>query len=290
MFCTYCGKQIDDDSIFCRFCGKTLSSRTTSNDNNQAEAMVVKKIVLPNNRDSEEDDSAEPEYDYSSLLEDDSPVYNFVMHFIGPAEPQDCDFSIVKNADEDDDWGEDEEIDEQETTASTVEKTFEYELDEGVYTIYVNSYTREVKIENGKIIDFTFDCSGFFNQIYIKDRSEGADNRNTTSRNADVAKSTVKSNKPGTILFTLHMIGPSKPAQFKYSIVRLNKKQVIDKGSTYAVSTDNKLTYNLTPGMYEVKIDRYTRVVNVGEANDVDFIFDCSHHFNSIQIIGDIKG
>lgn len=290
MFCTYCGKQIDDDSIFCRFCGKTLSNRAASSNDNQTEAMVVKKIVLSNSVDPEEDDSDEPEYDYASLLQDDSPDYNFVMHFVGPAEPRDCDFSIVKNADEDDDWDEDDEIDSQETTASTVEKTFEYDLEEGVYTIYVNSYTREVKIKNGKIIDFTFDCSGFFNQIYIKDRLEEADNSKNTSRNVTTKKSSVKSNKAGTILFTLHMIGPSKPAQFKYSIVRLNKKQVIDKGTTYAVSTDNKLTYNLTPGMYEVKIDRYTRVVNVGEANDVDFIFDCSHHFNSIQIIGDIKG
>lgn len=289
MFCTYCGKQIDDDSIFCRFCGKTLSSRTTSNDNNQAEAMVVKKIVLPNNRVSEEVDSDEPEYDYSSLFEDDSPTYNFVMHFIGPAEPRDCDFSIVKNADEDDEWGEDEEIDEQETTASTVEKTFEYELDEGVYTIYVNSYTREVKIENGKIIDFTFDCSGFFNQIYINDRSEKTDNIKTSHRDS-INKKNINNNKQGTIVFTLHMIGPAKPVKFKYSISRLSDYKVIDNGATYAVSTDNKLTYNLTPGKYQVKIDRYTRNVNVGEANNVDFIFDCSHHYNSIQIIGDIKG
>ena len=87
------------------------------------------------------------------------------------------------------------------------------------------------------------------------------------------------------------MIGPSKPAKFNYQIVRLNfLKQIIDQGTTYALSNDNKLTYNLTPGKYEVKIDRYTRVVNVGSANNVDFIFDCSHHFNSIQIIGDIKG
>ena len=95
---------------------------------------------------------------------------------------------------------------------------------------------------------------------------------------------------PGTIQFTLHMIGPAKPVSFKYHIVRLSNIQTIDQGTAYAVSTDNKLTYRLTPGKYEVKIDRYTRIVNVGEANDVEFIFDCSHHFNSIQIIGDIKG
>lgn len=280
MFCTYCGKQIDEDSVFCRYCGKTLINGSI-----QTNDSPVKKIVLSNN--VKEDDSDDIEYENvpAYLLFDDSPSYNFVMHFKGPSEPRDCEFTIVKNA-EDEDLEDEEEIDSQETTASTVEKTFEYELEEGVYTIYVNSYTREVRIKNGQIVDFTFDCSGFFNQIYIKDRSENEQN----TQSASSSNKTVQKSTPDKILFTLHMIGPSKPVKFKYSIVGHNKHQVIDQGTTYAVSTDNKLTYRLDPGKYEVKIDRYTRVVNVGEANDVEFIFDCSHHFNSIQIIGDIKG
>lgn len=281
MFCTYCGKQIADDSRFCCFCGKTLISSSVLNGNPQANAMPVAKVVA---NKIKLDSSV---YDYR-----DEPVYNFVMHFIGPAEPRDCEFSIVKNADEGKFWDSDEDIDEEETTASTVEKTFEYELDEGVYTIYVNQYSREVKIKPGKIVDFTFDCSGFVNHIYIDERAEGTEySRNTAASSPKKTAAPVKSNKPSTVLFTLHMIGPSKPAKFDYQILRLNIiRQVIDSGTTYALSTDNKLTYNLTPGKYEVNIDRYTRIVNVGEANNVDFIFDCSHHFNSIQIIGDIKG
>lgn len=291
MFCTYCGKQISNDSRFCCFCGKTLISSSASNSNIQNDVMPEMKVILANNT-SEYGEESRGIYSasYASFF-DDEPAYNFVMHFVGPPEPKDCEFSIFKNADEDEDVDE-EEIDSQETTASTVEKTFEYDLEDGIYTIYVNSYTREVKIQNGKIIDFTFDCSGFFNQIYINDRPDKTENNKmcvSSSPNGVVTNSTVQSNKPSTIRFTLHMIGPTKPVQFKYQILRVNKKQIIDKGSTYAVSTDNKLTYKLTPGKYEVKIDRYTRIVNVGEANDVDFIFDCSHHFNSIQIIGDIK-
>ena len=292
MYCTFCGKQIADDSRFCCFCGKTLISNSVSNSNTQTSAMPVKNISVSNNATKAEKYFGFASSNYDSAVK---PAKNFVMHFIGPSEPRDCEFSIVRNADEDEGWFDDEEeIDEKELTASRVEKSFEYCLEEGVYTIYVNSYSREVKIQKGKIVDFTFDCSGFVNHIYINDRQEGTEfniNNVIPSRSEKVAPTPVKSNKPDTILFTLHMIGPSKPAKFNYQIVRLNfLKQIIDSGTTYALSTDNKLTYNLTPGKYEVKIDRYTRVVNVGSANDVDFIFDCSHHFNSIQIIGDIKG
>ena len=289
MFCTYCGKQIADDSRFCCFCGKTLVSSSVSDSSIQSNAMSVAKIVIPNNAPDGVNEIGVATLDFVS---DDEPFYNFIMHFIGPSEPRDCEFSIVKNADGKKFWDSDEEIDEEETTASTVEKTFEYELDEGVYTIYVNQYSREVQIKPKKIVDFTFDCSGFVNHIYIDERAKGTEySRNNANSSHKETAAPVKSNKPSTILFTLHMIGPSKPAKFNYQIVRLNFiKQIIDQGTTYALSSDNKLTFNLTPGKYEVKIDRYTRVVNVGAANDVDFIFDCSHHFNSIQIIGDIKG
>lgn len=292
MYCTFCGKQIADDSRFCCFCGKTLISNSVSNSNTQTSAMPVKNISVSNNATKAEKYFGFASSNYDSAVK---PAKNFVMHFIGPSEPRDCDFSIVKNPDKSEGWFADEdEIDEQETTASTVEKTFDYALEEGSYTIYVNSYSREVRIKKGIIVDFTFDCSGFVNHIYINERKEGTEyniKNVIPSRNEKATPTPAKSNKPDTILFTLHMIGPSKPAKFNYQIVRLNfLKQIIDQGTTYALSNDNKLTYNLTPGKYEVKIDRYTRVVNVGSANNVDFIFDCSHHFNSIQIIGDIKG
>jgi hypothetical protein len=106
--------------------------------------------------------------------------------------------------------------------------------------------------------------------------------RKTTTKTAAKKKTSDKT------LFTLHLIGPSKPVQIKYHISSFNL-QIIDKGTTYALSTDNKLTYRLNPGKYEVRINRYSRIVNVGSASDVDFIFDCSHRTSSIQIIGDLR-
>ena len=46
----------------------------------------------------------------------------------------------------------------------------------------------------------------------------------------------------------------------------------------------------MTLGKYVIKINRYSRVLNVGLANNVDFVFDSIRRNSSNQIIGDIKG
>ena len=43
MFCKYCGKKIDDDSIYCMFCGKKLKKNNTREEDSIKQSKGVKQ-------------------------------------------------------------------------------------------------------------------------------------------------------------------------------------------------------------------------------------------------------
>ena len=50
MFCTSCGKQIDNDSSFCSFCGAKVTSSATTNDSttsNNAQTLESTNTDMP---------------------------------------------------------------------------------------------------------------------------------------------------------------------------------------------------------------------------------------------------
>ncbi|MBE6132974.1 MAG: zinc ribbon domain-containing protein [Erysipelotrichaceae bacterium] len=57
MYCRFCGRQIEDDSSFCTYCGKNLSTSTT-NDNANKNVNNQNETVVENEETSEEKTSA----------------------------------------------------------------------------------------------------------------------------------------------------------------------------------------------------------------------------------------
>ena len=57
MYCRFCGRQIEDDSSFCTYCGKNLSTSTT-NDNANKNVNNQNETVVENEETSEEKSSA----------------------------------------------------------------------------------------------------------------------------------------------------------------------------------------------------------------------------------------
>ena len=57
MYCRFCGRQIEDDSSFCTYCGKNLSTPTT-NDSDNKNVNNQNETVVENEETSEEKTSA----------------------------------------------------------------------------------------------------------------------------------------------------------------------------------------------------------------------------------------
>lgn len=88
--------------------------------------------------------------------------------------------------------------------------------------------------------------------------------------------------------FVIHLTGIKKAEVYKYSIVSLATKNVVDSGRTTATTTTTALNFSLPTGYYEIKLGKYKRKVYVDDMHTVDFQFINTGSRNHINIVGEI--
>lgn len=89
--------------------------------------------------------------------------------------------------------------------------------------------------------------------------------------------------------FVIHLTGIQKAEVYKYSIVSLDTKQVVDSGRTTATQNTTALNFSLPTGYYEINLGKYKRKVYVDDMHTVDFQFINTGKRNHINIVGEIQ-
>ena len=89
--------------------------------------------------------------------------------------------------------------------------------------------------------------------------------------------------------FVIHLTGIKKAEVYKYSIISLDTKYVVDSGRTTATQTTTALNFSLPTGHYEIRLGKYKRNVYVDDMHTVDFQFINTGNRNHINIVGEVK-